>query len=170
MVNQIFKPDVMSTELILGQLVDASTQLTAVIERIASSQQSRGSLARPTTASPSRPLQAADLRRLLKLRSRQRRKATGQFLDWPAWDILLDLASVRVESGHLSVSAVCVSSGAPQSTALRKLTALESAGLIRRYLYGTDRRRVCVALTDQGAEFVTEAMAEEVAFFQGASC
>ena len=60
-------------------------------------------------------------------------------------------------------------SGAPQSTALRKLAALESAGLVRRYLHGTDRRRVCLALTDEGAEFVTEVMAEEAAFFQGAS-
>jgi DNA-binding MarR family transcriptional regulator len=169
-VNQILKPDIMGTELVLDQLVEAGTRPMALIEGIAPSQQSRGALARPMAASPSRPLQAADLRRLLKLRGRQRRKATGQFLDWPAWDMLLDLAAVRAESGHISVSAVCISSGAPQSTALRKLAALESAGLIRRYLHGTDRRRVCLALTDEGAEFVTGAMAEEVAFFQDARC
>ena len=168
-VNQILKPDLMGTELMLDQLVDAGTRLMAIIETIAPAQQSRGALTRPAAPSPSGPLQADTLKQLLKLRSRQRRKATGQFLDWPAWNMLLDLASVQAESGHVSVSAVCISSGAPQSTALRKLAALESAGLIRRYLHGTDRRRVCLALTDDGAEFVTEVMAEEVAFFQDAS-
>ncbi len=169
-MNQILRPDVRSAELTLNQLVDAGTRLMAVIDRIAPTQQSRGAPAGLAADSPAQPLQAADLRRLLKLRGRQRRKPAGQFLDWPAWDMLLDLASVRAESGHVSVSAVCISSGAPQSTALRKLAALESAGLVRRYLHGTDRRRVCLALTDEGAEFVTEVMTEEAAFFQDVSC
>ncbi|MFH5949122.1 hypothetical protein [Roseomonas xinghualingensis] len=111
-------------------------------------------------------LGAADLKRMLQLRARRRRKPVGQFFDWPAWDMLLDLAAVRAEGGHVSVSSVCISSGAPQSTALRKLAALESAKLVRRYFHGSDRRRVCIALTDEAANMVVSALQEELAFYQ----
>jgi hypothetical protein len=112
------------------------------------------------------PLGAAGLKRMLQLRARRRRKPTGQFFDWPAWDMLLDLAAVRAEGGHVSVSSVCISSGAPQSTALRKLAALENARLVRRYFHGSDRRRVCIALTDEAADMVASALQEELAFYQ----
>ncbi|WP_424136215.1 hypothetical protein [Roseomonas chloroacetimidivorans] len=83
--------------------------------------------------------------------------------------MLLDLAAVRAEGGHVSVSSLCVSSGAPQSTALRKLDALEKAKLVRRYFHGSDRRRVCVALTDDAAEIVRKALQEEAALHRGIS-
>ncbi|WP_424140688.1 hypothetical protein [Roseomonas chloroacetimidivorans] len=80
--------------------------------------------------------------------------------------MLLDLAAVRAEGGHVSVSSVCISSGAPQSTALRKLAALENAKLVRRYFHGPDRRRVCIALTDEAAEMVASAIREEATFYR----
>ena len=109
---------------------------------------------------------AGDLKRVLQLRANRRQRDTGPFLDWPAWDMVLDLAAVRAEGRHISVSAVCVSSGAPQSTALRKLAQLEAAKLIRRYQHGHDRRRVSVALTDQGVRFVSETVAEDLQFYR----
>jgi DNA-binding transcriptional ArsR family regulator len=117
-------------------------------------------------ARPAESLGAAGLKRMLQLRARRRRKPVGQFFDWPAWDMLLDLAAVRAEGGHVSVSSVCISSGAPQSTALRKLAALENAKLVRRYFHGSDRRRVCIALTDEAADMVISALQEELAFYQ----
>jgi DNA-binding transcriptional ArsR family regulator len=120
----------------------------------------------PSEAPPAGP-DAAELKRLLKLRARRRRKLSDEFGEWPAWDMLLDLAAVRAEGGHVSVSSVCISSGAPQSTALRKLAALENAKLVRRYFHGPDRRRVCIALTDEAAEMVMEAVREEAEFFLG---
>jgi DNA-binding transcriptional ArsR family regulator len=120
----------------------------------------------PRSADPTSP---AALKRLLQLRAHRRRTAIGEIFEWPAWDMLLDLAAVRAEGGHVSVSSLCVSSGAPQSTALRKLDALEKAKLVRRYFHGSDRRRVCVALTDDAAEIVREALQEEAALHRGIS-
>jgi DNA-binding MarR family transcriptional regulator len=80
--------------------------------------------------------------------------------------MLLDLAAVHAEGGHVSVSSICISSGAPQSTALRKLAALENAKLIRRYFHGSDKRRVCIAITDEAAEMVMAAIRDEVALYQ----
>jgi len=110
---------------------------------------------------------SANLRRMLQFRSKRRRHPSGQFLDWPAWDMLLDLAATRVGNEHVSVSSVCISSGAPQSTALRKLAALESAKLVHRYVHGPDRRRVCVALTDEAFHLVMTTLEEEMTFYHG---
>ncbi|WP_376092736.1 MarR family winged helix-turn-helix transcriptional regulator [Roseomonas sp. CCTCC AB2023176] len=112
---------------------------------------------------------STNLKQMLKLRARRRRKFEGHVFDWPAWDMLLDLAAVRAEGGHVSVSAVCISSGAPQSTALRKLAGLERAGLIRRYMHGTDRRRVCLTLTDEASALIVSVLQEEVAFYRSMS-
>jgi hypothetical protein len=109
---------------------------------------------------------ADELKRLARLRMRRRRNALSEFFDWPTWDMLVDLTAVRAEGGHVSVSSVCISSGAPQSTALRKLAALEEAKLIRRYLHGTDKRRVCIAISDEAAEMVMGAVREEIAFYK----
>lgn len=106
-----------------------------------------------------------DLKRLLHVRAKRRRNAFGPFLDWPAWDMLLDLAAVKAEGGHVSVSAICVSSGAPQSTALRKLAGLESAGLVERYLHDKDRRRVCLTLTDEGSKLVHSMIIEDLRLY-----
>jgi DNA-binding MarR family transcriptional regulator len=110
---------------------------------------------------------AARFKQLLRMRARRRSRSNDELFEWPAWDMLLDLAAVRAEGGHVSVSAVCISSGAPQSTALRKLAALEGAQLVRRYSHGTDRRRVCITLSDEALDMVNSALREEAAFFQG---
>jgi DNA-binding MarR family transcriptional regulator len=103
---------------------------------------------------------------MLRFRANHRRRSTlSEFFDWPTWDMLLDLAAERAEGTHISVSSVCISSGAPQSTALRKLTALESAKLVERYFHGTDRRRVCIRLTDKAAEMVMSALQDELAVY-----
>ena len=93
----------------------------------------------------------------------QRRRPSGR-------DGLLVALKERIlalpdEGKHVSVSAICISSGAPQSTALRKLAALEAAGLVRRYLHGTDRRRVCLSLTEKGTVLVNDLVAEDLRFF-----
>jgi DNA-binding transcriptional ArsR family regulator len=109
---------------------------------------------------------AAALKRMLRFRTnRRRRTSLSEFFDWPTWDMLLDLAAERAEGSHVSVSSVCISSGAPQSTALRKLAALESAKLVERYFHGKDRRRVCIRLTEQAAEMVASALRDELAVY-----
>jgi hypothetical protein len=151
-------------------------ELKATFDRILTTIDGDQAATRPTAAPGGKPVDetdasdtpgVAEIKRLLKLRANRRRKTVGEFFEWPAWDMLLDLAAVRAEGGHVSVSSVCISSGAPQSTALRKLAALENAKLVRRYFHGPDRRRVCIALTDEAAEMVNAALREEAAFYQG---
>ena len=46
------------------------------------------------------------LKLLIRLRARRRNSTLGSFLEWPAWDMLLDLAAVTAEGKHVSVSAI----------------------------------------------------------------
>lgn len=58
----------------------------------------------------------------------------------PAWDILLLLYGVEQSQERLSVSAVCASVDAPQTTVLRWIDKLEQAGLLVRQKHPTDGR------------------------------
>jgi hypothetical protein len=149
---------------LLAQLQDASARLSELIRQLGPGAPAAAAAPAPASG-PSAAPPATDVKRLLQLRAKRRRHPFGQFLDWPAWDMLLDLAAVKAEGGHVSVSAVCISSGAPQSTALRKLAALEGANLVRRYLHGADRRRVCLTLTDEAVTLVNALLLEEGRFY-----
>ena len=127
--SHVLKSDILDTELMLDQLVDVGTRLMAIIGKIAPTGDSYAALARPAAPSAPGPLQAEDLKRLLKLRGRQRRTPNGQFLEWPAWDMLLDLAAVQAEHTHVSVSAVCISSGAPQTVFVKGVVRCLSGGV-----------------------------------------
>lgn len=59
----------------------------------------------------------------------------------PAWDMLLDLALAWLEGNAVSVSSVCIASGAPMSTAMRWINEMVEAGLIERRTDPTDGRR-----------------------------
>jgi DNA-binding transcriptional ArsR family regulator len=111
-------------------------------------------------------LTANELKRLSGLRARRRRNAPSEFFDWPTWDMLIHLLAVRADGGHASVSSVCTSCGAPQSTALRKLTDLEDVGLVRRYLRSSDRRRIFITITDRAAEMIIAAFHDEITMYK----
>lgn len=149
---------------IFMRLQEASNNLSTLLSQLNKVDGDPGSTAGRTEVPAPVPKPDA-LKLLIRLRARRRNSSLGSFLEWPAWDMLLDLAAVTAEGKHVSVSAICISSGAPQSTALRKLAALEAAGLVRRYLHGTDRRRVCLALTEKGTVLVNDLVAEDLRFF-----
>jgi hypothetical protein len=65
----------------------------------------------------------------------------------PAWDILLDLFVQGEEHQLVSVSSACVGSGAPHSTALRCLKAMEREGAVAFQRDPFDKRRRFVALS-----------------------
>ncbi len=65
----------------------------------------------------------------------------------PAWDILLELYIAGLSGSGLYASVVGAEAGIPQSTALRWLTVLEKAGLVRRHLDPFDKRRQWVGVT-----------------------
>lgn len=84
------------------------------------------------------------------LRVRQQRNAilgADSFRD-PAWDMLLDLYVQETGSAGTMVSALCIASGVPQTTALRYIYRLEQLGLVRTTGHPTDQRRTMVSLDD----------------------
>lgn len=76
---------------------------------------------------------------------------SGLFND-PAWEMMLDLAVAEASQRTISVTSLCIGSGAPTTTALRRIDDLEGAGLLERVPDARDRRRILVRLTDLGRE------------------
>ena len=68
----------------------------------------------------------------------------------PAWDLLLALYIAAGDQYRLKVTAACVESNVPESTALRWLSSLAEGGLIRYDSNPTDARSRYVALSGAG--------------------
>lgn len=87
-------------------------------------------------------------RRVLRVRQ-QRNTILGadSFRD-PAWDMLLDLYVQENGSAGTMVSALCIASGVPQTTALRYIYRLAQLGLVQITDHPTDQRRTMVSLSD----------------------
>lgn len=96
--------------------------------------------------------------RLLEL-SRMRRLRPSFFPDKvfsnPSWNMLLDLMEHQLTGRRLSVSSLCLGSGAAISTASRRLAELEAAGYVRRFDDPEDGRRQFVQLTSSAFDMVT---------------
>ncbi len=103
------------------------------------------------SAPPARQLSRGDAAQLL-LKARQKRDAIfgAELFEDPAWNILLDLYSSTLRGQAVTVSDLCVASGSPATTALRRLGVLADLGLIERMPDAADRRRVLVAPTEPG--------------------
>ncbi|MBU3729953.1 MAG: hypothetical protein FGM26_00225 [Beijerinckiaceae bacterium] len=80
---------------------------------------------------------------------RMRRRLIGDEQSDPVWAMVLELCAARLEGRELSVTSLCLASGLPVTTALRRLDELERDGKITRNPDRTDRRRVFVALDAQ---------------------
>ena len=80
---------------------------------------------------------------------RMRRRLVGDEQSDPVWAMVLELCAARLEGRELSVTSLCLASGLPVTTALRRLDELERDGRIKRNPDQTDRRRVFVALESQ---------------------
>lgn len=72
----------------------------------------------------------------------------------PAWNMLLDLALNSDGYRPVSVTSLCLASGAPDTTALRYIALLERHGLIERRAHPSDRRSDLLRLTSEGAALV----------------
>lgn len=87
----------------------------------------------------------------------RRRQARARFFPAdmfadPAWEILLDLTAARGEGVDVSVSSLCIASGAAPTTALRWIALMTEAGLLRRENDTRDRRRAFITLTEKAAD------------------
>ncbi|TXL77167.1 response regulator [Vineibacter terrae] len=102
----------------------------------------------------------SDARRAWALRELEaigrRRKILGaQFEIDPGWIMLLELFDAHSTQRPYHVSALCLASGAPHATALRRLSQMIDAGLFRREQDPADARRSWVFLTPEGLDKVS---------------
>jgi DNA-binding response OmpR family regulator len=84
---------------------------------------------------------------LLKARRKREEIFGGDFFDDPTWHMLLDLHSSSAAGREVTVSDLCIGSGASNTTALRRLNVLVEHGLAERVPDGRDRRRIMVRQT-----------------------
>ena len=87
-------------------------------------------------------------RRVLRVRQQRNAILGGDAFRDPAWDMLLDLYVQDAGSAGTMISALCIASGVPQTTALRHIYRLEQLGLVRTTDHPTDLRRTMVSLSD----------------------
>jgi DNA-binding MarR family transcriptional regulator len=92
------------------------------------------------------------VRAVIRRRQLRARFFPADFFADPAWDILLDLTAAHGEGADVSVSSLCIASGAAPTTALRWISLMTEAGLLRRENDTRDRRRAFIVLTDQAVE------------------
>lgn len=88
----------------------------------------------------------------LKSLLRERRQRIEFFPDAlfsdPAWDVLLELSLGEIKQYRTSISSLCVSSGAPQTTALRWIKTMTDDGWLVREDDPLDARRKFVSLSE----------------------
>ncbi|MFZ4690268.1 MAG: winged helix DNA-binding protein [Polymorphobacter sp.] len=100
---------------------------------------------------PDRPVDAALVRRLLRVRRDRDRYFPADIFADPAWDMLLDLIAAQLEGRQLPVSSLCIAADVPTTTALRWVRSLTEAGIFERSVDPADARRSHVRLSDTAA-------------------
>lgn len=93
------------------------------------------------------------LRAVRKIRSRYFPSAL--FSD-PCWEMLLDLYDGQLANEEVTVTSLGAASGAPLTTALRRMDALQSHGLIERTDHPDDKRRTVIRLSRAGLDAVEQ--------------
>ena len=93
----------------------------------------------------------ADLRTIR--RTRDQYFPSDLFSD-PCWEMLLDLYDAKLVGSEVTVTSLGAASGVPLTTALRRMEALQSHGLIARVEDAGDRRRTIIRLTTPGLQAV----------------
>jgi DNA-binding MarR family transcriptional regulator len=99
----------------------------------------------------------------LRLRRRRERAFNISYFGDAAWDILLELERAQRMGQKIAITDIGVESRIPLTTVLRYLTRLEKDGLITRRVDPNDRRRVFVALTQEGYRRICDAFGMEAA-------
>jgi hypothetical protein len=111
-------------------------------------------LAQAAEAEAPAPINAALVRRLIRLRRDRDRHFPAELFADPAWDMLLDLAAARMEQVDVPVSSLCLAASVPTTTALRWIRSLSEAGLFVRRTDSADARRAFIVLSDQAFDGV----------------
>lgn len=94
---------------------------------------------------------AALIRRILKVRRDRDRYFPAEIFADPAWDMLLDLTAAQLEGKTVPVSSLCIAAAVPTTTALRWIRSLTEAGLFERRIDPADARRTWINLSGDAA-------------------
>lgn len=108
-------------------------------------------LAQGTAPRPSERIpcdRRAFARRVLRVRQQRNEVLGADSFRYPAWDMLLDLYVQHETGSGTMISALCIASGVPQTTALRYIYRLAQLGLVEITDHPTDQRRTMVRLAD----------------------
>ncbi|QXQ08082.1 hypothetical protein KX816_08930 [Sphingosinicellaceae bacterium] len=97
-------------------------------------------------ASAASPVDAAQVREVIKRRRDRERFFPAELFSDPAWDMLLDLTAARLEHRLVSVSSLCIAAAVPTSTALRWIRNLCDVGMFERNIDPDDLRRGLISL------------------------
>jgi predicted transcriptional regulator len=92
---------------------------------------------------------------IMRVHSAQAKLLGYGLVDDAAWIMLLDLLLMHLEGKTLAVTSLCVGSGVPVTTALRRLDQLISKGLALKSPDRADRRRLLVSITPKGIDCVS---------------
>lgn len=85
-------------------------------------------------------------RMLLKFQHNKSKFFDPAVLTGPSWEILLDIAEATLRGESVPASSASASTHVPLSTALRHVSNLVNAGLVRRWTDPTDKRRTLLEL------------------------
>ena len=99
---------------------------------------------------PALPAEEMPLKVLRDLRRLRVQHLPPGLVPEASWEILLDLYSCESKGIKISVTSLAVATGAPMTSALRRIQELEASGFIDRLPDGVDRRRATLRLTPQG--------------------
>lgn len=134
-----------------GRLAELSVEVARIAKALDGMAQSEAPAAPAGSEPAAPPMNAGQLRGMIRARrAREQYFPDGLFAD-PAWDILLDLMAARLETKRVSVSSLCIAAAVPATTALRWIKSMTDEGLLERRPDPVDGRRVFIDLSDKAA-------------------
>lgn len=86
-------------------------------------------------------------RKLIAQRRRRDQILGAELFGEPIWDMLLDLFANAQEDREVSISSLCIASGAPTTSALRYIAMLVDRDLLIRRQDSRDGRRILMELS-----------------------
>lgn len=140
----------------IAQIKRQTTSLSRnfdAIDRLLSSMPSPAEVEQPSSEPAGDYSEMALLRLLTQIKAARTRLQDNNLTD-DGWDILVDLMMAELANRDVSIMSLCMASDTPQTTAYRKVVALEQQKLIKRRADPIDRRRVLAELTDEGKQKV----------------
>ena len=143
-----------------------SQQINAPSEQARRIADALADLAAKAEAEEPAAIDAALVRRIIRLRRDRDRHFPAELFADPAWDMLLDLGAARMERVDVPVSSLCVAAAVPTTTALRWVRSLSEAGLFVRRTDPADARRAFIGLSDQAFDGVAGWLRRFAAAFQ----